>query len=149
MPAHHWPLWTTIAALGENKLSQEKVHLGIKLYINFCCLGCEDNYGRQGKEVHNINDILSTIWEVSRLNIHGPTLENVLKNIATEEYPGKECVIRKHTSRFISKSKREWVVICLIYVVSAGTKFVYVVSISIISVVLFECLLFCVSSHHL
>ena len=38
--------------------------------------------------------------EVSWLNIHGPTwsyMENVPKNIATEEYPGKECVIRRHT----------------------------------------------------
>ena len=57
----------------------------------------------EDKEKKYINDILSTICEVSWLNIHGPTLENVPKNVATEEYPGKECVIRRHTSRFISE----------------------------------------------
>ena len=52
----------------------------------------------EDKKKKYMNDIVSTIWEVSRLNIHGstsrlnihgPTLENVPKNIATEEYPGR------------------------------------------------------------
>lgn len=52
------------------------------------------------KDKSFIQDILNTIWDVSKLNLAHVILEKTPKNISTVEYPGKDVVVQRHMSRF-------------------------------------------------
>ena len=54
----------------------------------------------EDKEKTFITDILKVVWRVSELNMKHVSLEKTPKNLSTVEYPGKEQIIMKHTSRF-------------------------------------------------
>lgn len=47
-----------------------------------------------------LTEILNVIWEVTDRNLEGPVLEPIPRNIAPVPNPGKEIIIKAHSSRF-------------------------------------------------